>query len=89
MSKFTVDLHDSYNNSKAIEASLNDAFFYVYEAKIKTLEIIHGKGSGQLKKRVLPSSERIGDSSSSGVLISAPKLIASPQSFFGLKLGNT
>ena len=53
MSKFTVDLHDSYNNSKAIEASLNDAFFYVFKAKIKTLEIIHGKGSGQLKKRVL------------------------------------
>lgn len=53
MSKFTIDLHDSYNNSKAIEASLNDAFFYVYEAKIKTLEIIHGKGTGQLKKRVI------------------------------------
>ncbi|MCB9361284.1 MAG: Smr/MutS family protein [Flavobacteriales bacterium] len=53
MSKHIVDLHETYNNSKGIEASLNDAFFYVYEAKIKTLEIIHGKGSGQLKKRVL------------------------------------
>lgn len=48
-----VDLHECYNNSKAIEASLNDAFFYVLNSKIKTLEIIHGKGSGQLKKRVI------------------------------------
>ncbi len=53
MAKITVDLHDFYNNSKAIEASLNDAFFNATNHKIKTIEIIHGKGSGQLKKRVL------------------------------------
>ena len=53
MSKVTLDLHDIYNHSKKIEASLNDAFFNTIETKTKTLEIIHGKGSGQLKKRVI------------------------------------
>ena len=53
MGKITVDLHEFYNNSKAIEASLNDAFFNATNYKIKTIEIIHGKGSGQLKKRIL------------------------------------
>ncbi|MBV6484935.1 MAG: hypothetical protein KFKLKKLM_01473 [Flavobacteriales bacterium] len=53
MSKITLDLHDIFNNSKKLEASLNDAFFNAIDCKIKTLEIIHGKGSGQLKKRVL------------------------------------
>lgn len=53
MSKLVLDLHDIYNLSKKIEASLNDAFFNAIDSKIKTLEIIHGKGSGQLKKRVI------------------------------------
>ncbi|MCB0381634.1 MAG: Smr/MutS family protein, partial [Flavobacteriales bacterium] len=53
MSKSVLDLHDIFNNSKKIEASLNDAFFDAIDSKIKTLEIIHGKGSGQLKKRVI------------------------------------
>lgn len=53
MSKIVLDLHDIYNNSKKIEASLNDAFFDALNSKIKTLEIIHGKGSGQLKKKVI------------------------------------
>ncbi len=53
MSKLTIDLHDIFNKSKELEASLNDAFFSCIDKKIKTLEIIHGKGSGQLKKRVI------------------------------------
>lgn len=53
MSKTTIDLHDIFNDSKKLEASLHDAFFDAIDCKIKTLEIIHGKGSGQLKKRVL------------------------------------
>ncbi|MCC7331683.1 MAG: Smr/MutS family protein [Flavobacteriales bacterium] len=53
MSRVLLDLHDVFNNSKKIEASLSDAFFHAIDCKIKTIEIIHGKGSGQLKKRVI------------------------------------
>ena len=53
MSKHKIDLHEIYNNSKAIDEALNGAFFYAFENKIDILEIVHGKGSGQLKKRVL------------------------------------
>jgi dsDNA-specific endonuclease/ATPase MutS2 len=53
MSKLKLDLHDIFNNSKAIEASLEEVINEAIEKKIKTIEIIPGKGSGQLKKRVL------------------------------------
>jgi len=53
MSKHSIDLHNIFNKKKELEASLNDAFFFCIDKKIKTLEIIHGKGSGQLKKRVI------------------------------------
>ena len=51
MKKKTYDLHDIYNNSKKIEDTLNLAINEAIEKKIKTIEIIPGKGSGQLKKR--------------------------------------
>ena len=53
MAKLKVDLHDIYNNGTAIEDVLN---FVVKEAVLKRItliEIIPGKGSGQLKKHVL------------------------------------
>lgn len=53
MSKVVLDLHNCYNHSKKIDTELREAFFYAIDHKIKLLEIIHGKGSGQLKKRVL------------------------------------
>lgn len=53
MSKLKVDLHDVYNNSKAIDQALQEAIDEAIENRIKVLEIIPGKGSGQLKKRVL------------------------------------
>ncbi|MBA94965.1 MAG: DNA mismatch repair protein MutS [Rickettsiales bacterium] len=53
MKKKTYDLHDIYNNSKKIEDTLNLAINEAIEKKIKTIEIIPGKGSGQLKKKVL------------------------------------
>ena len=53
MKKKTYDLHDIYNQSKKLEATLNEAIKEAVEKKIKTIEIIPGKGSGQLKKRVL------------------------------------
>ena len=53
MAKLTLDLHDIYNRHEAIESSLEDIIAQAVERKIKLVEIIHGKGSGQLKKRVL------------------------------------
>lgn len=53
MAKIKVDLHDIYNSNKLILKSLNDAMDQAEEKKIKLIEIIPGKGSGQLKKKVL------------------------------------
>ena len=52
MARIKLDLHDIYNNSKAIEKALQDAFEEAIDKKIKEVEIIPGKGSGQLKKKV-------------------------------------
>lgn len=53
MSKIKLDLHSIYNNSSRIDEALNDVIYEAVEQKIKTLEIIPGKGSGQLKKKVI------------------------------------
>jgi len=53
MAKITVDLHDIFNRGDRIEAALEGAMLEAMEKRIKTVEIIPGKGSGQLKKRVL------------------------------------
>ncbi|MCB9188340.1 MAG: Smr/MutS family protein [Flavobacteriales bacterium] len=53
MAQLKLDLHPIYNNSKAIDQALIDLFEDAQFKKIKTLEIIPGKGSGQLKKKVL------------------------------------
>ena len=53
MSRLKIDLHDVYNNRKGINELLNGAFKDALDLKISSIEIIHGKGSGQLKKRVL------------------------------------
>lgn len=53
MSKRTIDLHDIYNKSKALDQTLSEAIEEAVEDRIDILEIIPGKGSGQLKKRVL------------------------------------
>ena len=52
MGKIKIDLHDIYNNSRAIESVLQQAFDDAIAKKIKEIEIIPGKGSGQLKKKV-------------------------------------
>ena len=51
MAKIKVDLHDVYNNSKAIDKALNDAFQEAIDKKIREVEIIPGKGSGQLRRK--------------------------------------
>lgn len=53
MSKIKVDLHPIYNNSKLIDEALNNAVEDALSKKIKLVEIIPGKGSGQLKKKVI------------------------------------
>ncbi|MDP8258350.1 MAG: Smr/MutS family protein [Candidatus Aadella gelida] len=53
MSKIKLDLHDIYNKGKAIESELNRVVNEAVDKGITTIEIIPGKGSGQLKKRVL------------------------------------
>lgn len=53
MSKRTLDLHDIYNKSRELDKALNEAIEEAVEDRIDILEIIPGKGSGQLKKKVL------------------------------------
>jgi dsDNA-specific endonuclease/ATPase MutS2 len=52
MARIKLDLHDIYNNSAAIDRALQNAFEQAIEKKIKEVEIIPGKGSGQLRKKV-------------------------------------
>lgn len=52
MGRIKVDLHDIYNNSKAIDKALQEAFDNAINKKIREVEIIPGKGSGQLRKKV-------------------------------------
>ena len=53
MAKITLDLHDIFNKSGSIDAELNRVIEEAVEKRISLVEIIPGKGSGQLKKRVL------------------------------------
>jgi len=52
MARIKVDLHDIYNNSPAIDKALKQAFDDAVQKKIREVEIIPGKGSGQLRKKV-------------------------------------
>lgn len=52
MGRIKVDLHDVYNNSAAIDKALSEAFENAVNNKIREIEIIPGKGSGQLRKKV-------------------------------------
>ena len=53
MAKLKLDLHDIYNRGGLIEQELNRVIQEAVEKKIPLIEVIPGKGSGQLKKRVL------------------------------------
>ena len=56
--KLTLDLHDIYNQGAEIERALQGIFDEAKAKKAPMVEIIPGKGSGQLKKRVLRFLER-------------------------------
>ena len=53
MAKLKLDLHDIYNRGGQIDAELNRIIQEAIEKRVSPVEIIPGKGSGQLKKRVL------------------------------------
>ena len=51
--KLKLDLHDIFNRGQDIDRALNAIINEAVEKKATLVEIIPGKGSGQLKKRVL------------------------------------
>ena len=53
MAKLKLDLHDIYNKGGQIEGELNRIAQEAIDKKIELVEIIPGKGSGALKKKVL------------------------------------
>jgi DNA-nicking Smr family endonuclease len=53
LAKIVLDLHEIYNRGYKIDKELNGVITEALEKKIALVEIIPGKGSGQLKKRVL------------------------------------
>jgi dsDNA-specific endonuclease/ATPase MutS2 len=56
--KLKLDLHDIYNRGQDIDAALQDIIDEAVRKKAPLVEIIPGKGSGQLKKHVLRFLER-------------------------------
>lgn len=53
MAKIKLDLHDIFSNGRQIEGELNRVIQEAVSKGIELVEIIPGKGSGQLKKGVL------------------------------------
>ncbi|MEV0271048.1 MAG: Smr/MutS family protein [Hamadaea sp.] len=51
--KLVLDLHDIYNKGGEIDRALNGIVREAIAKKATLVEIIPGKGSGQLKKKVL------------------------------------
>jgi DNA-nicking Smr family endonuclease len=49
----TLDLHPVYNKGELIDQALEDVMQQAQQKKIAEVEIICGKGKGQLKKKVL------------------------------------
>jgi dsDNA-specific endonuclease/ATPase MutS2 len=56
--KLKLDLHDVYNRGEDIDRALRAVINEAVEKKAPLVEIIPGKGSGQLKKRVLRFLDR-------------------------------
>jgi dsDNA-specific endonuclease/ATPase MutS2 len=53
MSKLKLDLHDVYNRGTDIDRALRAVIDEAVRTRASVVEIIPGKGSGQLKKHVL------------------------------------
>lgn len=53
VAKLKLDLHDIFNKGLLIDRELERIILEAVEKKITLVEIIPGKGSGQLKKKVI------------------------------------
>lgn len=53
MAKLKLDLHDIHNKGRDIDHALNEIMAEAVDKRIPIVEIIPGKGSGQLKKKVI------------------------------------
>ncbi len=53
MSHMSLDLHEVFNDGKAISEELGRVIDTAVAKKISVVEIIPGKGSGQLRRRVI------------------------------------
>ena len=53
MAKLKLDLHDIFNKGREIDRALDDLMQEAIDRRIALVEIITGKGSGQLKKKVI------------------------------------
>jgi dsDNA-specific endonuclease/ATPase MutS2 len=53
MAKIVLDLHDIFNKGQAIESELHRVMEEAVDKRIALIEIIPGKGSGALKKKVI------------------------------------
>ncbi len=53
MAKIVLDLHGIFDKGQMIDTELNRVITEAVQKRIALVEIIPGKGSGQLKKRVL------------------------------------
>ncbi len=49
----TLDLHPIFRNNRDIELALRETLFRAARTGVDVVEIIPGKGTGQLKRRVL------------------------------------
>lgn len=53
MSKLVLDLHPIFRDGKSISQELGRVIDQALEKRIRLVEIIPGKGSGQLRRRVI------------------------------------
>jgi DNA-nicking Smr family endonuclease len=51
--KLTLDLHPIFRNEREVDRALREIVFKAVSTGAELVEIIPGKGSGQLRKRVL------------------------------------
>ncbi len=58
MAKLKLNLHDIFNKNQKIEEALHGIIKEAVTKKIPLVEIIPGKGTGQLKKRVIRFLEK-------------------------------
>jgi DNA-nicking Smr family endonuclease len=56
--RLKLDLHDIYNHGADIDKALRAVIDEAIAKRVRVVEIIPGKGSGQLKKRVLRFLDR-------------------------------